>query len=79
MFVWNVLCFFCLYRVIFVDGKKSEICGWMFISFGVYCDDYGSLYFIVVVVIGMMLWDIDLFIIRLDKVLIKSVKIKDLN
>lgn len=77
--VWNVSRFSCLYRVIPTDGKKSEICGRTFTSFGAHCDDYGSPYLTAAAAIGMTSQDIDLFITRLDKVLTKSAKTKDSN
>lgn len=64
-------------RVIPTDGKKSEICGRTFTSFGAHCDDYGSPYLTAAAAIGMTSQDIDLFITRLDKVLTKSAKTKD--
>ncbi|XP_062612832.1 O-phosphoseryl-tRNA(Sec) selenium transferase-like [Saccostrea cucullata] len=63
-------------RVIPADGKKSEICGQTFTSFGAHCDDYGSPYLTAAAAIGMTSRDVDLFITRLDKVLSKCAKAK---
>lgn len=62
------------FRVIPSDGKKSDICGQAFTSFGAHCDAYGSPYLTAAAAIGMTSRDIDLFITRLDKVLTKCVK-----
>lgn len=65
------------FRVIPSDGKKSDICGQTFTSFGAHCDAYGSPYLTAAAAIGMTSRDIDLFITRLDKVLTKCVKSKE--
>nr|XP_022338126.1 O-phosphoseryl-tRNA(Sec) selenium transferase-like isoform X2 [Crassostrea virginica]XP_022338127.1 O-phosphoseryl-tRNA(Sec) selenium transferase-like isoform X2 [Crassostrea virginica]XP_022338128.1 O-phosphoseryl-tRNA(Sec) selenium transferase-like isoform X2 [Crassostrea virginica] len=64
-------------RVIPSDGKKSEICGQTFSSFGAHCNEYGTPYLTAAAAIGMTSRDIDLFISRLDKVMSKCTKTSD--
>ena len=59
------------------DGKKSEICGQAFSSFGAHCNEYGTPYLTAAAAIGMTSRDIDLFISRLDKVMSKCAKTND--